>query len=804
MELVEGPTLADRITQGAIPVDEALPIAKQIAEALEAAHEQGIIHRDLKPANVKLRPDGVVKVLDFGLAKALEPTGAMSPGMSQAPTITTPAMTQAGMILGTAAYMSPEQARGKPVDKRSDIWAFGCVLFEMITGQRAFSADEVSDTLAYVLTKEIDWATLPSQTPTSVRYLLGRCLDKDAKGRLRDIGEARLALEGAFDTGATDATKVTSPAPRWWSQPRWVATGVALGMLAGLGTGWAVWVAGRADADTSVRRFQLDVPASVDFPSGGGTMVGLSPDGQTVVYRGFEDEVSRLYQRRLDQLSATIIPGTQGAVYPFFSPDSQSLAFGLGGSLMRVALAGGSPTRIADLGANPRGGSWGLDDTIVVGLRSEGLARVSATGGEVESLTTPDDGREHWYPHIVPGGRAVLFTGSAEPVPDSGDVMVLDLETGEPRTVVVGGVAGHYTPTGHLVFLRGGDLWVVGFDLDTLTVQGQPALVEQGIRVEPGGAIQFAVAEDGGLTYLSGTGEGGAFTLVWVSRDGREESVAADPAAYQEFTLSPDGTRVAVRILGDQPAVWIYDLVRDTSTRLTFESDEVGAFFPTWTPDGTRVAFGPPLSWKRADGIGAVEGLDDAGGRFPQAFSPDGTTLVFEDRAAADGGAGLGVLTLEGDRTATFVIDGEFTERNAALSPDGRWLAYSSDETGQRQVYVQPFPDVDGGRWQISTDGGDWPVWNPAGGELFYRAVTGVMALAFETEPTFTPGALTQLFEQIIIIGGNNRRMALSPDGQRFLLFANATENADSEAAPSQLIVVQNWFEELRRLVPVN
>ena len=364
----------------------------------------------------------------------------------------------------------------------------------------------------------------------------------------------------------------------------------------------------------------------------------------------------------------------------------------------------------------------------------------------------------------------------------------------------------HYTPTGHLVFLRGGDLWAVAFDLDTLTVQGQPALVEQGIRVEGGGAIQFAVAEDGGLAYLSGRGDAGGFTFVWVSRDGSEEPVAADAAAYGEFTLSPDGTRIAVNIGGFGPAgqgaAWVYDLVRDTSTRLTFESDEVGAQVPTWTPDGTRVAFGPPLSWKRADGIGAVERLDDSPFRFPMAFSADGTTLVFEDRAAA-GGGGVGVLTLEGDHTTTLVIDGEFDERNPALSPDGRWLAYSSDETGRRQVYVQPFPDVDSGRWQMSTDGGFWPVWSPAGGELFYRTLTGVMALAFETEPTFTPGALTQLFERNSF-GTGNRRMAVSPDGQRFLLFATATESGDSDAARSQLIVVQNWFEELRRLVPTN
>jgi len=662
----------------------------------------------------------------------------------------------------------------------------------------------ISETLADVMRVEPMWDVLPEGLSPSLTTFLKRCLQKDPRQRLGDIHDMRLAVEGAFETGATvDAAGVTAPPARWWSQPRWVATGVALGMLAGLGTGWAWWVAGRAEADAPMRRFQLAVPASVDFPLGGGTMVGLSPDGQTVVYVGTEGGVRRLYQRRLDQLEATIISGTEGVGSggPLFSPDSRSLAFVLNGSLMRVALAGGSPTRIADLPTGVRGGSWGLDDTVVVGLRTDGLARVSATGGEIASLTAPEDGREHWYPQILPGGRAVLFTAS-DPVPDSGDVMVLDLGTGESRTLVVGGVAGHYTPTGHLVFLRGGDLWAVGFDLDTLTVQGQPALVEQGIRVEPGGAIQFAVADDGGLAYLSGGADADRSTLVWVSRDGREERVAADPAAYQEFTLSPDGRRVAVRVSGEQRAVWIYDLVRGSRTRLTFESDAVGAFFPTWTPDGTRVAFGPPLSWKRADGIGAVEGLDDAAGRVPQAFSPDGTTLVFVDQNT-EGGTGVGVLTLEGDRTATLVIDGEFSERNGALSPDGGWVAYSSDETGQHQVYVRPFPDVDGGRWQISTDGGEWPVWNPAGGELFYLGPAGVMALAFEIEPTFTPGALTQLFDRTII-GGRNRRMAVSPDGRRFLLLANATETAGGEAAPSQLVVVQHWFEELRRLVPTN
>jgi Tol biopolymer transport system component len=808
MELVEGPTLADRIAQGAIPVDEALPIAKQIAEALEAAHEQGIIHRDLKPANVKVRPDGTVKVLDFGLAKALEPTGAMSPEMSQAPTITTPAMTQAGMILGTAAYMSPEQAKGRTVDKRSDVWAFGAVFYEMLTGTRAFDAEDVSETLAAVLRAEVNWTPLPKELSPALRTFLVRCLQKDPKQRVHDIADVRLALEGAFETGgAPMTTAIVAPQPVWLR-----VLPVVAALVVGLFTaGFAVWAVTRPGTP-DVARFDVTPDDSLTVPAFSPS-VAVSPDGKSVAYliggsaaAGAEE----LHLRSLSQLGSTILVADAGIGNLFFSPDSSQIGFyeirpGTN-VLKRVSIQGGPTSTITEIPDLLRGASWGVDGTIIFAAsdRTTGLWRVPAAGGEPELLTTPNEAdgeRDHFWPEILPGGNAVLFTvvGASE---EESQIVVVTLATGERQVLVRGGTFPRYSSTGHLLYGRAGSLWAVRFDVDRLETLGDPIPVQEGV-ITKGllGATEVSLSANGTLLYAAGAPRAGIGTFVWVDRDGREEPVAADPADYREFTLSPDGTRVAVRITGDQPAVWIYDLVRDTSTRLTFESDAVGAGFPTWTPDGTRVAFGPPLSWKRADGIGAVEGLDDAAQRVPQAFSPDGTTLVFQDRGIAEGGGGVGVLTLEGDRTATLVIDGEFQERNPALSPDGRWVAYNSDETGQHQVYVQPFPDVDGGKWQISTDGGEWPVWNPAGNELFYRSRTGVMALAFEPEPTFTPGALTQLFDRAILGG---QAMAVSPDGQRFLLQVIATENADGEATQTQLIVVQNWHQELKRLVPVD
>ncbi|MDP3719874.1 MAG: protein kinase [Acidobacteriota bacterium] len=832
LELVEGEDLAQRIARGPIPLDEALPIARQIAEALEAAHDHGIIHRDLKPANLKVRPDGTVKVLDFGLAKAVDPTAGSSATAMNSPTLSIHA-TQAGIILGTAAYMSPEQARAKSVDKRTDIWALGCVLFEMLTGQRAFPGDDATDTIVAVVSKEPDWNALPPGVSPSIRRLLRKSLEKDPKRRLDSAAGVRIDIDDALaGPSVADGAAVqhrVAQRPTWSRALPWAIAGaLALALV----VVWAPWRQTTTIAPSALVRLsaELGADASLSFRSGDAT--ALSPDGTLIAFVAEKDGdgTTLLYVRRLDQLQATALSGTDDAMSPFFSPDGEWLGFFAGGKLKKVAVSGGTAITLCDAPGG-RGGGWGEDGTIVFAPTSNPgapLMRVPSAGGPPEPMATLADGEvsQRW-PQVLPGGRGVLFTSSSVNTAYNDASIVVQSSSGARSIVQRGGYHGRYVASGpgtpkrsereegHLVYLRDGTLFAAPFDVTRLAVTGPSVPVLEGVTSNIGtGGAQFAVSDSGALVFLPGQTNSGGGPITWMDRAGKTTPLRAAHAAWFDLLFSPDGRRLAMQLVdGTSTDIWIYEWARDSLTRLTFGATYAGK--PVWTPDGGRIVYNAPrpdqtasnLVWQRADGTGDAQRLTEGDNhQRPASWHPSGKFLAFEERNQA--GFDLMILPMAGDEAAgwkpgtpTVFLNSPAQEREPMFSPDGRWLAYISEESGRSELYARPFPGP-GGKWQISTSGAMHPTWSRTKPELFYGTPLGqIMVVPYAVEGDSLRAEKPRLWSDgRYFVRGQNRMFDLHPDGMRFALAPSAL---DSGVKHDKLTFLFNFFDHLRQIAPV-
>ena len=806
MELVEGPTLEDRIAEGAIPIAEALPIARQIAEALAAAHEQNVIHRDLKPANVKLRPDGTVKVLDFGLAKALDQgsgigdQGSGKTVLANSPTMTSPAMTMHGVILGTAAYMSPEQAAGKPVDRRTDLWAFGVVLFEMLTGRHLFHGESVSHVIAAVLKDDVDWAALPANTPAHIRKLLRRCLERDRRKRLSDAATAALECEDVAPVADSPAPSHPASSARllWWS------VGLLVGVLATALVALMAWPS--VPAPTAGTRFVIELPPNQLFSRTGRHVLALSSDATRLVYVANQ----QLYLRALSELTAVPIDGTANTdpSTPVFSPDGQWIAFWSAGTVRKIPATGGDAVVLAEL-SNPFGMSWQGERILGATDNPPAIVEVPANGGQAKPIVALDATKRELAqsPQSIENGRALLFTlRSNEDSWDNASIVIQDLASGARQTLVERGTDGRLLADGRLVYSRAGTLFVATLATGGRAVDGTPLPIQQRILQSVGGfsgASQVAFSDNGTLAYLPDDAWGGDRSLLWMTRQGVIETANLPSRPHFPSTsalaLSPDGKLAAIRMLGTSSArtdIWIADLERKVYTRLTSSGS---ATDPVWTSDGSRVCYEnldavlcqPPDGSSQATTSFTRPGLSTVA-----AISPDGASIVLnvtDERLGFD----LWLAANKPPYEAKPLIASRGNDDSGVISPDGKWIAYASEESGTDEVYVRPFPTVDAGRWQVSTSGGVAPRWSRDGRELYYLATRTagssvaltLTAARVQRGTTFA----TAPPEVVAELPLGTRGYDSAPDG-RFLISAPFTSTAPASGLQRQsLVVVQNW-----------
>ena len=783
LELIPGETLGERLARGALPPGEALPVALQLAHALEAAHARGIVHRDLKPANVKLTPDGAVKVLDFGLAKNWGQ--AAEPGLTHSPTLTGQ-MTQAGVILGTASYMSPEQARGQEVDKRADIWSFGAVLFEMLAGGRAFDGETVTDILGAIVHKEPEWDRLPPDLPRPVQRLLRRCLEKDRTRRLQDVGDARIEIEEAIEGGPEAAPPRTQRPSAAGRLLPWVIAGGALALLA-----LSMLALDRGRAEAPAARYSIVLPDGARL----GRVrqaVAISPDGSRVVYVAREEDGLRLYERERASGRSRPIEGTSGAHQVVFSPDGKSIAFRQGGSIRRLLLEGGTPLEITSQ-ADSMGIDWSDAGEIVFTPDwGYGLRRVSARGGETGIVTRIDAERKegvHFAPHVLPGSRAVLFTTWESLGAGLTNVAVAPLPGGDHTVLIEDATTPVYTPTGHLLFVRGGMLMAVPFDVERLKVTGQPTPVQSGVRTytESLGAI-YDVAADGTLVLQAGGIFENLSELIWVTPRGEATLATEDRRAFAALALAPDGRHAAVTIEGALFQIWLYDLESGSRTQLTRKSDNGS---PSWLPNGREIVFWSALASPYGIFRMPVDGSAEptlvyrtSGDVGAPSASPRDEVVVFEESV---GGLNndLTIVNLEGDPQPRPFRSTPANEERPAFSPDGLWIAYQSDESRRDEIYVARYPGP-GPSWLVSSEGGRWPRWSPDGREIYYYWGDRMFAVDVDTTDGFRAQRPRLLFE----LAHLRSEYDVARDRDGFLMVREVEQELTDE---DRIEVLLNW-----------